>query len=278
MTSYTLPSNAAQMPSDIVWMRALARGMAWLLLGLLVTAMLVWLGRQPMFQLSTLRLDGEMTHNNVPTVKASVTPYLQGSQQRFFSIDLMEGRRVLEALPWVRQARLRRVWPNALHATLQEHHPVALWQSSEREDQMVNSFGEVFEANTGEVDEQALPVFQAPSKASSQEAVAMLEMYQQLQPIVVALGSQINTLRLNERGAWTMALATDAEVELGRGTAEEVIARTRRFVRTVLKFAQRTQQSLPDALLYADLRYASGYAVRMRGLSTTQALDSPLNP
>jgi len=278
MSSYALPSTATQMPTDIWWMRAAVRAMAWLIFGLLAVAALVWLGRQPMFQIATLRLEGDMEHNNVPTVKASVTPYLQGQQQRFFSIDLMEGRRVLESLPWVRQARLRRVWPNELRVTLQEHQPVALWQSSDREDQMVNSFGEVFEANTGEVDEQALPTFHAPIKASPQEAMAMLTMYQHLQPLVVALDSQISALRLNERGSWTMTLANDAELELGRGTQAEVLARTHRFVRTVLKFAQRTHQSLPDALLYADLRYPSGYAVRMRGLTTTQSLDSPFNP
>lgn len=278
MASYALPSTTTQMPTDIWWMRAAVRAMAGLILLLGLTAVLVWLGRQPMFQIATLRLEGDMEHNNVPTVKASITPYLQGPQQRFFSVDLMEGRRVLESLPWVRQARLRRVWPNELRVTLQEHQPLALWQSSDREDQMVNSFGEVFEANTGEVDEQALPTFHAPANASQQDAIEMLQMYQQLRPLVVALDSQISVLRLNERGSWAMTLANDAEIELGRGTQAEVLVRMHRFVRTVVKFAQRTQQSLPGALLYADLRYPSGYAIRMRGLSTTQSLDSPLNP
>jgi cell division protein FtsQ len=277
MTRYALPSTTPQMPTDIWWMRAAVRGLAWLLFVLTVVAALIWLGRLPMFQMATLRLDGEMEHNNVPTVKASMTPYLQGQQQRFFSVDLMEGRRVLESLPWVRQARLRRVWPNELRATLQEHHPVALWQSSDREDQMVNSFGEVFEANTGEVDEQSLPTFRAPAHASSQDAAEMLQMYQQLQAVMLALDSQISVLRLNERGSWAVTLASDAEIELGRGTPAEVMARTRRFVRTVVKFAQRTQQSLPGALLYADLRYPSGYAVRMRGLTTAQPSDASLN-
>ena len=56
-----------------------------------------------------------------------------------------------------------------------------------------------------------------------------------------------------------------AEVELGRGSDDEVIARTQRFVGTVTQVTQRYQRPLE----YADLRHNEGYAVRLKGISTT---------
>ena len=65
-----------------------------------------------------------------------------------------------------------------------------------------------------------------------------------------------------------MALDNGAAVELGRGTPDEVTARTQRFVRTLNQVASRYGRR-PEALVSADLRHGDGYAVRLRGVSTT---------
>jgi cell division protein FtsQ len=54
-------------------------------------------------------------------------------------------------------------------------------------------------------------------------------------------------------------------VELGRGSEAELLARTERFVRTLAQATSRWHAPLE----YADLRHADGYAVRLRGVSTT---------
>ena len=58
-----------------------------------------------------------------------------------------------------------------------------------------------------------------------------------------------------------------AEVELGRGEDAEVVARTERFVRTLAQVTDRYQRPLQ----YADLRHADGYAVKLKGITTSDA-------
>ena len=48
---------------------------------------------------------------------------------------------------------MRRVWPNRIAVHLEEHHPAAFWG----DDKLVNTEGEVFEANLGDVEDDNLP-------------------------------------------------------------------------------------------------------------------------
>jgi cell division protein FtsQ len=95
----------------------------------------------------------------------------------------------------------------------------------------------------------------------------MLTLYTRLAPLFEALDARIDTLALSGRGSWRVELDSGAEVELGRGNADEVLARTQRFVRTVDQVTSQYQRPLE----YADLRHGEAYAVRLRGISTSPA-------
>ena len=82
-------------------------------------------------------------------------------------------RRAFESVPWVRHAVVRRVWPNRLRVQLEEHRPVALWGGETGSEKLVNSFGEVFEANLGDVEDDDLPRLVGPDGSSAQ-VLAML--------------------------------------------------------------------------------------------------------
>jgi hypothetical protein len=102
----------------------------------------------------------------------------------FFTLDLQSARQVFESLPWVRHAVVQRVWPNRLEVTLEEHKPAAVWKGDEGNDRLVNTYGEVFEANVGDVDDDDLPEFSG-DEASAPE---MLAMYRRLNPVFAPLG------------------------------------------------------------------------------------------
>jgi len=72
-------------------------------------------------------------------------------------------------------------------------------------------------------------------------------------------------LHLSGRGSWSLELDTGATLVLGRGSEDELVARSERFLRTVGQVTGRFQRDLE----YADLRHADGYAVRLRGVGTT---------
>jgi hypothetical protein len=58
-----------------------------------------------------------------------------------------------------------------LRVTLQEHKPVAYW-GDDGEQRMVNSYGEVFEANAADLDDDKMPRLSGPD-SQSQQVLAM---------------------------------------------------------------------------------------------------------
>lgn len=260
-----LPREASEASQDVRWMNVAT---AWLVvvgLCLLAAAGLQRLGRVPFFNLTEVKLEGDLQRNNIATVRAHIVPRLEGG---YFTLDLQKGREVFETVPWVRHAVVRRVWPNELRVKLEEHRPAAHWQHEDRDDQLVNTFGEVFEANPGDVEDDHLPVLLAPANPAPGLSATMLEMLHTLQKALAPLGD-IERLKITERGSWSVELDTDAEIMLGRGSVDEVAERARRFVRTLPEL----QRHYAGPLAYADLRYPEAYAVRLRG--TTTLMDDP---
>jgi cell division protein FtsQ len=257
---------SSEMPQDIRWMNAATAALAVVAVLLVLAAGFTVISRQPYFVIHKLSIDGEMQRNNMATVRANVVPRVEGS---FFMVDLARAKAVFESVPWVRQALVRRVWPNELRVTLEEHKPAAYWRHEDRDDQLVNQQGEVFDANLGDVEDEPLPTLQAPANASAGQARLMLTMLRKLQPVLVPLDSSIDSLKLTDRGSWTVKLDSDAVIELGRGETDELVARAERFVRTL----PQLRQQYSEPLAYADLRYPHGYAVRLKGLSTVQNIS-----
>ena len=249
---------APTLPPDVRLMNATANALAVVGSLVLVVVALLWAARQPLFAVRAVRIEGDVTRNSVSTIRANAAPHLAGN---FFTLDLGNAKKAFESVPWVRQAVVMRRWPNRLVVRLEEHRPVALWGSESGADKLVNSFGEVFEANLGDVEDDALPTLQGPD-GSSGHALVMLG---RLNPILALLEAHIDTLALSSRGSWRADLDTGAEIEFGRGTDDEVSERTQRFVGTVTQVTQRYQRPLE----YADLRHRDGYALRLRGVSTS---------
>lgn len=255
---------APQAPLDVKLMNHAATLLFALCAFMLLAAAGWWVLRQPFFPLAAIRVDGDVAHNNVATLRAHVAPHLAGN---FFTVDLQRARAAFESVPWVRQAVVRRQFPDRLRVTLTEHVPVALWGGEERST-LVNGFGELFEANTAEAGDE-LPRLAGPDGQSGQ----VLGMYRELQPLFESDQLALAQLLLSSRGSWQATLDTGAVIELGRGSSEEVAARARRFLASVRQVAAQYNRGI-EAVESADLRHSDAYALRLRGVSTV-APDAP---
>jgi cell division protein FtsQ len=263
-------ANSASMPASSVDIRLMNAAATFLLaLGtlLLVGMTLVWVANWSVFKLSSIEVEGELMHNSALTIRANAVPKLAGS---FFTVNLGAAQRAFDSVPWVRQAVVTRVWPNQLIVKLEEHRPVALWansgsgdSSSESTDKLVNNYGEVFEANLGDVEDDDLPILRGPEGSSTQVLTMLVKLQAEL---AAPMQSRIEVLELSGRGSWRAEMVSGTEIELGRGSLDEVVARTRRFVSTL---PQVTQHYPEHPLLNADLRHNQGYALRLKGISTT---------
>jgi len=152
-------------------------------------------------------------------------------------------RQAARAVPWVRDASVRRLWPSGVEITFEAFDAVARWN----DDRLVSARGEVFAAETGD----DLPRLRGPENAPA----TMVAALQPLAGALAPLGSPLRELRLSPRGAWQALLANGFVVELGRG---DVMERAQRFAAT---WPQVVAQGFQPT--HADLRYPNGFALQV---------------
>lgn len=255
-----MPMPAA-LPPDVRLMNTVSVFLGVVFGAMLLALVMAWLVRQPAFNLSAIRVGGELTHNNAVTLRANVAPKLVGN---FLTVDLDSARAAFESVPWVRRAVVQREFPNRLKVVLLEHKAVAYW-GPEEDSRLVNNYGEVFEANPGDVENEELPWLIGPKGQAPQ----VLQAYHEMLPLFEEMDAVLEQLQLNDLGSWRARLDSGAVIELGHGSRAEVQARARRFVDTVTQVSSRFGRDVESA----DLRYVSGYALKLRGVTTGEIAD-----
>lgn len=256
-------NSAVATPLDVKLMNLTATVLFVVALVLVGLATARWAARLSLFDIKGIVVSGDVSHNNAVTLRANVAPRMSGT---FFSVDLPRVRAAFEAVPWVRQATVRREFPNHLHVVLQEHQAVAYW-GSEGALSLINNFGEVFEANVGEVEQDTLPRLNGPQG----QGIEVLAMYRTIEPLFAQMDMPVDELELSTGGSWRVQLDTGASIELGRGGMADVTARVRRFLQTLTQVTSRYGRHA-NAVESADLRHDNGYAIRLQGVSTTPAV------
>lgn len=229
-----------------------------------------WLIQRPLFNLQAIEIESAPNttlHYVTPAnIQNAVSGNLTGN---FFTINLEEAQRVFEEAPWVRSASVRRIWPNAIRVTIEEQQPFALWNDS----QLINTWGQVFTANQGELDEDvALPQFDGPEGKEG----LVVNRYAELERWFAPLDVTVRKLSLSDRLAWQVTLSNGMTLELGRDPGADApaqqggipgalpfAARIQRFVQAL---PQATQKIGDRALTHADLRYPNGFALTLAAL------------
>ncbi|MAK55655.1 MAG: cell division protein FtsQ [Pusillimonas sp.] len=243
----------------------LANTLALLAVLALIAGFIVWLIQRPYFSITQIKIEPmasqHLNYVSAPTVQATVAGRLAGN---FFTINLDQARRIFESVPWVRQASVRRVWPNTLQVRFEEQQPLAIWN----EDQMINTWGEAFSANQGELPDNArLPRFSGPDDSER----LVVQRYAELLRWFAPLGLTVDQIELSPRYAWSVRLSDGLHLNLGRDPAADVAdphgrsgavsfaSRIERFVRNWPALAARLQGQVASA----DLRYPDGFAITL---------------
>ncbi|MFP5417854.1 MAG: cell division protein FtsQ/DivIB [Gammaproteobacteria bacterium] len=251
-----------------------ARVLTWGALALLAYGGINWVAAQDWFALRTIEVKTPTEHVTEAQIRLVAERRVHGT---FFTVDLERVRTSLEKLPWVREARVERRWPDTLVVSLVEHVPLARWNDTA----LVSQTGEVFVAAVN----RSLPRLYGPD-GSSAEVVAAYRAYQaSLAPLAMTLAE----LRLTPRRAWRLRLDNDMQLALGREQAGPRLARFVALYPRLFPVTSAAGQAtpagpaagLPDAAaptsgprlpVAVDLRYPDGFAIRMpRG-------ESPFKP
>ncbi len=166
----------------------------------------------------------------------------------FFEVDVEAVRAASRALPWVREASVRRVWPDSLHVAIVEREPVARWNS----DSLMEADGSLF-APHGKRAKVGLPRLFGPPQSEREVRAAFARFRTVLGP----LGGGIESLRLGARGGWKLTLANGTTLLLAEGQDAATLKRfARAAAREIAEHLDRVEQ--------VDLRYAGGFAVRLK--------------
>ncbi len=260
--------NQEQIPFDIRLMNSVAIALMIGLVALGAWAALWSVVKHRSFQLRSITISGDRQHNSALTMRANVIPKLTGN---FFTADLGRTQLAFEQVPWVRKAIVKRDFPNRLHVVLQEHAAVALF-GPESESKLINTFGEVFEANQGDVLTDLPRLIGAEADARN-----LVKVWQTLTPLLEPLELLIDVLEVTPRGSWRATLDNGAMVELGRGSAADLAGQVKRFVATVTQSTAPIAREAQD-LVSVDLRYPQGYSMRLRGVTTQTSSNSASVP
>jgi len=232
---------------------------------LTVLAVMVFrLVHTPMFTLKQLRIapaeNTAFRYVSTQGVQSTVAGKLSGN---FFTMDLRQVRDLIETAPWVRRVQVRRLWPDALVATIEEQTPLAFWN----EDQMINTWGEPFSANQGELEDDAvLPQLTGPEQSEQ----LVVQRYAELARWFAPLDLSIREVTLSPRYAWKVTLSDGLHLNLGRDPAADAAdlhgrsgalpfsERIERFVRVWPAVRQRLAG---QTIRSVDLRYPNGFAM-----------------
>jgi cell division protein FtsQ len=230
---------------------AASQVLRWVLGGLLVSLLLagtvaaaVWLQAPGNVPLERVRIEGDVRHTRESQLKQALATALHGS---FFSIDLEAVRRAVEALPWVSQAGVRRVWPPALVLTVSEMSALARWG----DDALVSPEGRVFRPQADSLPD-GLPRLRGPAGSAPE----MVSRYRDLSERLKPLGLGIEALAMNERHALNLTLGGGPVLLLGNREPEQ------RLGRFLAHWAALRDSGIAEQV---DLRYAHGFSVRWSG-------------
>ncbi len=194
----------------------------------------------PIFPIREVKVDGQLSHVNREQIKLIVAKHFKGN---FFTLDLEKTRDAFEKLPWARNVSVRRSWPDKLDVVIEEHQALARWGNIA----LVNTHGELFQAAT----DKDLPVFYGPGDG----VMEVTKSYGDYSQILNKVDIKIVQVTLSPRRAWEIKTNKGLQIALGR---VEMEARLDKFA----KAYKSTLSQLNVKVVYADLRYPNGFAVR----------------
>lgn len=221
-----------------------------------------WIVTRPAFSLRAVSIEPspgtELRFVSTALLRNSSLRPVEGN---FFTVDLDKVRARYEALPWVRRAAVRRIWPDRLVVTIEEHRPLALWGTG----RLMNTHGELFSANLAEAEEDGpLPELSGPNGSHA----SVLARYRELQRWLAPIERRPQAVSLSQRWAWSARLDDGTTVLIGREQGVPIDTRVQRWV----ALYPRVQSRFEGGAAVVDLRYPNGFALRTASATSTGAV------
>ncbi|HEX9772248.1 MAG TPA: cell division protein FtsQ/DivIB [Steroidobacteraceae bacterium] len=193
-------------------------------------------------------VEGAFQRVSPPQVETAVTRVVHGG---LTSVDLDAVREEVGRIPWVDGVIVQRRWPDAIRVLITEQVAAARWNDTG----LLNTRGHLFIRSVRFVPPE-LPLLEGPE--GSEGAVA--QVYLDAQGRLLEAGLRLTGVRLDERGAWELAISDGLKVKLGRQAVNE---RLERFIALASPMVAKRLAEIA----YVDMRYTNGFSVGWNGRS-----------
>lgn len=157
--------------------------------------------------ISAFALVGQNTFTTDDDIKESLLK--MGELKGFWGQDVAPIQEQIEALPWVKGAIVRKMWPNRLSIWVSEYQPVAFWNQN----QFVTLDGIVFQLPSVRLTAKNLPYLGGPDYQS----LKVIETWNQIYINLKSNNIMAKGINIDDRGAWQVRLDNDIVLKLGRG-------------------------------------------------------------
>lgn len=162
--------------------------------------------------------------------------------------NVVDAHAVITETPWVEEAYVTWRWPDRLHVDVQRLEPIAYWNT----DGFISDKGEIFVS--GHLSPKHLPHLSGPPGKEKM----IMQQYVQINQVLNRTGHSVDTLSLDERGAWTFTSQRGIEVSLGKELVRE------RLDALLVVLQSLEEKGLADRVAAMDVRYANGLAVKWK--------------
>jgi cell division protein FtsQ len=259
--------NALEIPDDIKLVNWLSSALLFFFILLAALSGFQYLSKNTIKNLDEITIKGDINYSDVASIRSNIISNIVGN---FYNMDLNKTKQIFESISWINQAVVKRVYPSKIEVRLTEYKPKAIW--GVREDmKLVDDSGAIFDANANanananaeEEEFDLMPQLIGPEG----QGKLMLDMYRVVAMALEPLKNKLKILELNTRGSWIATLEGGAHIELGRGSAADVVNRANKFSAGAELMLAKLNKRVID-IQYVDLRHAEGYALRMHGVST----------
>ncbi|MEC5343894.1 cell division protein FtsQ [Brenneria populi] len=206
-----------------------------------------WMKDASRLPLSRMVVTGERQYTTNDDIRQAILAL--GSPGTFMTQDVNVIQQQIERLPWIKQASVRKQWPDELKIHLVEYVPVARWNDL----LMVDNDGNSFSVPAERIGNRNMPLLYGPEGSEKE----VLEGYRTMSRTLAAGKFTLKMVAMSARHSWQLALNDDTRLELGR---DDRARRLDRFIE-LYPLLQRQAQSDNKRISYVDLRYDSGAAV-----------------
>ncbi|MEQ1756259.1 MAG: cell division protein FtsQ/DivIB [Micropepsaceae bacterium] len=195
------------------------------------------------FSVGSVIVDGRAETN--ATDISRVLGIKRGDLMLYVNVD--EARARLEAMPWVKTAEVRRIWPSRIYVKIEERRPIARWQ--------IDGVTYVIDADGKPIMGQSHMTYASLPLVVGRGAADAIGSFLSLVATQPNFKSNVKVaVRVGER-RWDLQLANGVEVRLPEEGAEAALAE--------LVKLDREQKILARDIKAIDLRFADRFIVKL---------------